>query len=193
MTVVLSPRASAFALCLASILGLSGCAHSYTRVYLDPKIVDDPRGTVSAVCVRSSDSPEPVEKMIVLGPRRHLSRDPTGSVAPPGSDAEKAYLIGPAEPPGSRRTESPFVISGGVIGLTGVAAAGFGGFTTLACMDNAGCDTRIPGGIAIAGVGLAVVGGVLGIIAAVNPKLGTHPIADHIDDRGRGRVCNPRE
>lgn len=183
-------RVASFVVRCALPLGFLGCARSYARVYLDPTVVDDPKRNVEAVCVRS-DQPSGDDTKILLGPRRQLLRDPTGSVAPPDRGHDVAYLVGPPEPPGSRRTESPLLISGGVIGLTGVAAAALGALATFGCAESEGCNTAIPGGIAVAGLGLAVTGGVLAIVGAVDPKLGTHPIEDHIDDRGRGHVCNP--
>ncbi|MBL9024119.1 MAG: hypothetical protein JNL21_18140 [Myxococcales bacterium] len=100
-------------------------------------------------------------------------------------DGTELYTVGPvAEPP-----PSPFLISGLVLGGTGLLGIVVSGVAATPCLGPAGCD--LPGWVeplAWTSLGVALTGGVLLIVYAADPDLGRFKGTD-VRDLGEAGIC----
>lgn len=156
-----------------------GCAARFDVVQLDPTSVARSGNTATSICFVNDESPSEYR---LYG--KKLQPDPSSDPPPdpkPGAPNLRRFLIGPDRPPRFGSAYEPLFITGLVIVPVGLVGTLLSVAALWGCSESEGCNSAVPAGTAIGGLGLAAVGGTLAIIGATGDS--KRPI-------GSGELCD---
>lgn len=170
---------TSFALLMWVVAALCGCSAHFDVVALDPADVAAHRATAKAVCVARA---ERVDEYPLRGLTLQLDpSDGPPSDWKPTPPTFRRYLLGPNKSPRLSAAWEPLM----GIGALSIVVGGLGSAISMValwgCAEADGCNEAVPTGTALAGLGLAVVGGVMLIVGATG---------DTRSARGAGELCD---